>query len=151
MNAILEARHMSVKSWQILDGVECWALLKARHLGRLGFVDQDGPIVLPINYAVVNDVIIFRTDAGSKLDAAVRGDRLAFEIDGFDVLEQAGWSVLVRGVAELVTDETELGLLRSMPLVSWAPGVKPIYVRLGEAEVTGRRITAPDLPAHWWG
>ena len=76
-------------------------------------------------------MVIFRTDAGSKLDAAVRGDRLAFEIDGFDALEQTGWSVLVRGAAELVTDEAELGLLRSMPLVSWAPGLKPIYVRLG--------------------
>ena len=44
---------MSVKSWHILEADECWALLEARHLGRLAFVDQDGPIVLPINYAVV--------------------------------------------------------------------------------------------------
>jgi uncharacterized protein len=142
---------MSVKTWHILEPDECWALLEVRHLGRLAFVDPDGPIVLPVNYAMVNGVVIFRTDAGSKLDAVVRGDRLAFEIDGFDAVEQVGWSVLVRGMAGLVTDETELGLLRSMPLVSWAPGVKPIYVRLGSAEVTGRRITAPDLPAHWWG
>jgi uncharacterized protein len=142
---------MPTKSWHILDTAECWVLLEARHLGRLAFVDQDGPVVLPVNYAVVNDVVIFKTDAGSKLDAALRGDRLAFEIDGFDALEQVGWSVVVRGAAELVTDETELGLLRSMPLVSWAPGVKPIYVRLGAAEVTGRQIMAPDLPAHWWG
>jgi nitroimidazol reductase NimA-like FMN-containing flavoprotein (pyridoxamine 5'-phosphate oxidase superfamily) len=142
---------MPGKSWQILDADECWALLEARHLGRLAFVDQDGPIVLPINYAVVDGVVTFRTNAGGKLDAAVRGDGLALEIDGFDAREQTGWSVLVRGTSELVTDVAELGLLQGMPLVSWAPGLKPIYVRLGAAEVTGRRITAPDLPSHWWG
>src|SRR5580693_4003599 len=107
---------MPVKSWHILEAEECWALLEARHLGRLAFVDQDGPIVLPINYAVVDGVVIFRTDAGGKLDAAVRGDRLAFEIDGFDALEQTGWSVVVRGAAELVTDAAELGLLQGMSL-----------------------------------
>jgi nitroimidazol reductase NimA-like FMN-containing flavoprotein (pyridoxamine 5'-phosphate oxidase superfamily) len=142
---------MAVKTWHILDAAECWALLEARHLGRLAFVDQDGPIVLPINYAVVDGVVIFRTNSGGKLDAALRGDRLALEIDGVDALEQTGWSVLVRGAAELVTDEAELGMLRGLPLVSWAPGLKPIYVRLGRADVTGRRITAPDLPVHWWG
>jgi nitroimidazol reductase NimA-like FMN-containing flavoprotein (pyridoxamine 5'-phosphate oxidase superfamily) len=142
---------MPAKSWHIFDTPECWALLEARHLGRLAFVDQEGPIVLPINYAVVDGVVTFRTDAGGKLDAAVRGDRLALEIDGFDAIEQTGWSVLVRGRAELVTDAAELGLLQGRPLVSWAPGLKPIYVRFGAAEVTGRRINAPDLPAHWWG
>jgi uncharacterized protein len=142
---------MAVKSWHILDTDECWALLEARHLGRLAFVDQDGPMALPINYAAVDRVVTFRTNAGGKLDAAVRGDRLAVEIDGFDASEQTGWSVVVRGVAELVTDGAELGLLQGLPLVSWAPGAKPIYVRIGAAEVTGRRINAPDLPAHWWG
>ena len=34
---------MPVKSWHILEAEECWALLEARHLGRLAFVDQDGP------------------------------------------------------------------------------------------------------------
>jgi uncharacterized protein len=142
---------MAVKSWHILEADECWPLLEARHLGRLAFVDQDGPMVLPINYVVVDGVVVFRTTAGGKLDAAVRGDRLAFEIDGFDALEQTGWSVVVRGAAEVVTDGAELGLLQGMPLVSWAPGLKPIYIRLEAAVVTGRRIIAPDLPAHWWG
>jgi uncharacterized protein len=142
---------MPVKSWHILEVEECWALLEARHLGRLAFVDQDGPMVLPINYVVVDGVVIFRTDAGSKLDAAVRGDRLALEVDGFDGLEQIGWSVVARGRAELVTDGAELGLLQGLPLVSWAPGLKPIYVRLSASVVTGQRIIAPDLPAHWWG
>jgi nitroimidazol reductase NimA-like FMN-containing flavoprotein (pyridoxamine 5'-phosphate oxidase superfamily) len=139
---------MPVKGWHILEAQECWALLEARQLGRLAFVDQDGPIMLPVNYVVVDGVVVFRTDAGSKLDAAVRGDRVAFEIDGFDALEQTGWSVVVRGTAELVTDGAELRLLQGMALVSWAPGLKPIYVRLDAAVVTGQRIIAPDLPAH---
>jgi uncharacterized protein len=142
----LEASEMSATSWHILTASECWALLDSGHVGRLAFVDQNGPVVLPINYAVVNDMVVFRTDAGSKLDAALRGDRLALEIDGFDADERTGWSVLVRGTAELVTDDAELGLLHDLSLESWAPGVKPIYVRLDAAEVTGQRLTASEWP-----
>jgi nitroimidazol reductase NimA-like FMN-containing flavoprotein (pyridoxamine 5'-phosphate oxidase superfamily) len=142
---------MSVKSWHILDFDECQAMLEARHLGRVAFVDQDGPIILPINYALVDGLVVFRTHAGAKLDAARRGASFAFEVDGFDPREQTGWSVVVRGTAELVTDEVELAMLAALPLVSWAPGAKPIYVRIGQAEVTGQRISAPDLPSHWWG
>ena len=58
---------------------------------------------------------------------------------------------MVRGTAAIVTDTAELGLLHNLPLVTWAPGLKPIYVRLDQAVVTGQRIEAPDQPARWWG
>jgi hypothetical protein len=143
--------QLAAKTWHILDRAECRARLESRHLGRLGFVDRDGPIILPVNYALVAGTVVFRTHAGAKLDAAVHGAQLAFEIDGFDALDQTGWSVVVRGAAEVVTSEADLAPIRSLPLVSWAPGAKPIYVQIGAAVITGRRISDPDVPSHWWG
>jgi hypothetical protein len=43
---------------------------------------------------------VIRTDAGSKLAAALRGAPVAFEVDGVDETHQVGWSVVVRGRAE---------------------------------------------------
>jgi uncharacterized protein len=144
---------MSLQQWHILDQGACLTRLESRHLGRVAFLDDAAgrPTILPINYLMVDGSVVFRTDAGSKLDAAQRGTVLAFEIDGFDELDQTGWSVLVRGHAGVVTDEADLDRLRQLPLVTWAPGAKPFYVRIDAAEVTGRRISAAELPSHWWG
>jgi uncharacterized protein len=134
-----------------LDVEECLSLLERRHLGRVAFPDDGRPTILPVNYVFVDGFVVFRTDAGGKLEAALRGDVVAFEIDGIDVINRTGWSVLVRGQAEPVSDPTALARLRAMPLIAWAPGAKPHYVRIAAAEVTGRRISAADLPSSWWG
>jgi nitroimidazol reductase NimA-like FMN-containing flavoprotein (pyridoxamine 5'-phosphate oxidase superfamily) len=142
---------MPEEHWHILDLGECVSLLEQRHLGRVAFLDGGLPTILPVNYVLVDGRVVFRTDAGGKLAAALRGERIAFEIDGIDVSTRTGWSVLVRGQAERVSDPTELVRLRALPLVAWAPGAKPHYVRIGAAAVSGRRISAADLPSRWWG
>jgi nitroimidazol reductase NimA-like FMN-containing flavoprotein (pyridoxamine 5'-phosphate oxidase superfamily) len=38
------------------------------------------PSVVPVNYLLDNDRIVIRTDAGSKLAAALRGASVAFEV-----------------------------------------------------------------------
>jgi uncharacterized protein len=137
--------------WHLLSVEECHILLGRRHLGRLAFVEGELPLILPVNYVLDDGVVIFRTDAGSKLDAAVRGAPVAFEVDGVDELERTGWSVLARGHAQAVTDPDQLDRLRQLPLVPWAPGAKPHYVRLEADEVSGRRISVADMPSSWWG
>jgi nitroimidazol reductase NimA-like FMN-containing flavoprotein (pyridoxamine 5'-phosphate oxidase superfamily) len=136
---------------QILDIEHCLSLLEPRHLGRVAFLDQGRLSILPINYVLVDGAVTFRTDAGGKLEAALRGDQIAFEIDGTEASGRTGWSVLVRGRAERVMDPAELARLQALPLVSWAPGAKPHYIRIAAAEVTGRRIPAARLPSRWWG
>jgi nitroimidazol reductase NimA-like FMN-containing flavoprotein (pyridoxamine 5'-phosphate oxidase superfamily) len=117
----------------------------------VAFLDDGAPTILPVNYVLVDGHVVFRTDAGGKLEAALRREQVAFEIDGVELANRTGWSVLVRGRAERVSDPSELARLRTMPLVAWAPGAKPHYVRIGAAEITGRRISAADLPTSWWG
>src|ERR671910_533676 len=90
-------------------------------------------------------------DECSKLDAAVRGAPVAFEVDGVNRERQTGWSVLIRGQVEYVSDPTDLERLRRLPLVPWAPGAKPHYVRVRPEAVTGRRVSVADLPFNWWG
>jgi len=117
----------------------------------VAIVDGRGPIVLPVNFVLDRHMVVFRTDEGTKLDAASRGGRVAFEIDGADAAAHTGWSVLVRGEAVEVTDPAELARLRELPLDPWAPGAKSRYVRILPAVLTGRRISVSDRPSDWRG
>jgi len=134
--------------WRELTRSECFELLSREHLGRVAVVDDQGPIVFPVNFVLDRHMVVFRTDEGTKLDAAARGGRVAFEVDGTDAAAHTGWSVLVRGEAVEVTDPAELARLRRLRLSPWAPGAKNRYVRILPAKLTGRRISAPGDPAH---
>jgi nitroimidazol reductase NimA-like FMN-containing flavoprotein (pyridoxamine 5'-phosphate oxidase superfamily) len=132
--------------WQELTKSECFGLLARERLGRVALVDDCGPIVFPVNFVLDRNMVVLRTDEGTKLDAAIKGSRVAFEIDGADPATRTGWSVLVRGEAVEVTDPAELARLRRRPLHPWAPGAKAHYVRILPAAVTGRRICASSRP-----
>ena len=130
---------------------ECRRLLAERHLGRLAIPDFGGPAIFPVNYVVDRDLVVFRTDPGSKLDAAAERELVAFEVDAAEAT-RTGWSVVVRGSLGEVTDPGDLERLRAMPLYPWAPGEKARYVCVRPNSVTGRRIRIPDdLPFTWWG
>ena len=135
-----------------LDNDECRSLLAERHLGRLAIPDFGGPVIFPVNYVFDQGLVIFRTDPGSKLDAATERESVAFEVDAIDEASRTGWSVVVRGTLAEVTDPDQLARLRALPLYPWAPGEKTRYVRMRPRTVTGRRIRIPDhLPFTWWG
>jgi uncharacterized protein len=123
-----------------LTKAECFELLASAHLGRLAVVDDRGPIVFPVNYVLDRHSVVFRTEEGTKLDAAGRGSLACFEVDGSDAVTHTGWSVIVRGEVAEVTDQAELARLRELPLQVWAPGTRTRYVRMLPAVLTGRRI-----------
>ena len=136
---------------ELADG-ERRQLLAGRHLGRLALVDDRGPVILPVNYVVDRDAPVFRTDPGTKLDAAAEGAAVAFEVDATDEATRTGWSVVVRGTLGEVTNPEDLARLQALPLYPWAPGDKARYLRVRPASLTGRRIRIPDeLPFTWWG
>jgi nitroimidazol reductase NimA-like FMN-containing flavoprotein (pyridoxamine 5'-phosphate oxidase superfamily) len=135
-----------------LDDSECRRLLAERHLGRLAIPDFGGPVIFPVNYVFDQDLVVFRTDPGSKLDAATEREQVAFEVDATDEATRTGWSVVVRGTLAEITDPADLARLRALPLYPWAPGEKTRYVRVRPGSITGRRIRIPDdLPSTWWG
>jgi uncharacterized protein len=132
--------------WQELTKSECFELLAREHVGRVAVIDDHGPVVVPVNFVLDRHMVVFRTDEGTKLDAASRGSRVAFEIDGIDAVAHTGWSVLVRGEAVEVIDPAELARLRKLRLTPWAPGAKTRYVRILPTALTGRRISASGGP-----
>ena len=118
---------------------ESWDLLRQAVLGRLAVVHDDGPDIFPVNYTVDRGTIVLRTAAGTKY-AAARNNRVAFEVDGYDLDEGEAWSVVARGRAKEVRDVDDAIDLMSLPLVPWAEGSKPHLMRLEPDVVTGRRI-----------
>src|SRR5689334_22383998 len=92
---------------EILDRAECMALLGFAALGRISISSGALPTILPVNYRLVDDQILFRTARGTKLDAATENAVVAFEVDDIDPVNHAGWSVVVTGVAREVADPAE--------------------------------------------
>jgi nitroimidazol reductase NimA-like FMN-containing flavoprotein (pyridoxamine 5'-phosphate oxidase superfamily) len=115
-------------------------LTNGSFVGRLGLVVDRRPLVLPVNYMVDRGTVVFCTAAGTKLNAIVGGADVAFEVDEHRSLRHSGWSVLVRGRAEIVTDNADLAHLRAGPLRPWAKGARANWVRIPLDEVSGRRI-----------
>lgn len=111
---------------QDLTRPQCVALLEQHHFGRLAFVPRAGvmPQITPVNYLLDQDAVIFRSDPGSKLTAAIRDAAVAFEIDGIDDDKHTGWSVVITGHAVEVIAGAELNRLRETLFASWAPGAK---------------------------
>ncbi|WP_460350006.1 pyridoxamine 5'-phosphate oxidase family protein [Actinoallomurus acanthiterrae] len=103
--------------------------------------DDDGRVaVLPVNFVLDGEVVVFRTAEGGKLSAVWQGRPLSFETDEVEPGLRTGWSVLVRGTAEVVTDAATIDDLERLPLAPWSSTPKPYFVRLRAAEITGRRL-----------
>ncbi len=128
---------MSSYGFAELDRQECEALLRTQQVGRVGL---STPLVLPVQYAVFDGEVVFRTAPGEKLIAAVLGRTVAFEIDDFDVSARTGWSVIVTGPAEEVVDRSELARLRELDLHPWAGELRDRFVRIRTVEISGRRV-----------
>jgi uncharacterized protein len=128
---------------QRLSPADCLALLQRAPVGRVGVSIEALPAVLPVNFVLVDSAVVFRTVPGTKLDAATAGAIVAFEVDSYEPDGTSGWSVMVQGRAEEVSDPTELSRLRATPLRSWAlDETADRFVRIEASLVSGRRF-------HW--
>lgn len=126
-----------------LSPEHCLRLLRGQtvHVGRIGMTGEDGqPLVIPVNYRLDGDTVVFRTEPGSLLATCAAERRVAFEADEVDGAWREGWSVLIQGTAYQVTDLVEIHRLRRLPLRPWAPGDRSLYVRIVPAQITGRQI-----------
>jgi uncharacterized protein len=120
---------------------ECLRLLRAFTVGRVAIAPAVGAaLVVPVNYVVDGDVIVFRSDLGEKL-GLLHERPASFQIDGIDDFHRTGWSVLVRGTAFRTTAAD----VERLDIRSWAAGDKQYWVRVVPDEITGRRLVAPDL------
>lgn len=119
----------------------CWRLVTRAGFGRIGFVYDGEPMVLPVNCAVIDDKVVFRTEGHSMLHDLGPGTKVAFEADHVDHVAETGWSVLVRGALWDVDDPAFAARLEALPTHPWAPGVKDRWMVVVPTHVSGRSIT----------
>jgi len=128
----------------VLSHDECLRRIRDTQIGRVAFVDDGEPMILPVNHGLDGDAVVFLTAPGAKLLAADRELPVAFEVDAYDADRRAGWSVLVRGTASTVEDPAEVSRLNQLGVSPWADLAERInWVRIRTYSLTGREVVHP--------
>jgi nitroimidazol reductase NimA-like FMN-containing flavoprotein (pyridoxamine 5'-phosphate oxidase superfamily) len=119
----------------------CQTLLREHTFGRLAFVANDAPVVLPVNYRFVETSgktwIALRTRPGNVIDHEAM--KVAFEIDGIDPAKRQGWSVLVRGTLHHV-DPDAAGFRERFDPEPWVLAERDAWLIIEPFAISGRRL-----------
>lgn len=128
----------------VLSEDESWRLLASVALGR--FVTTIGTRleIFPVNFVVQRRTVLFRTAEGTKLITAVMSDRVLFEADDHNIIN--GWSVIVRGTAELLESPEDIAAAERAQLLPWTATEKRRFVRITPKEISGRYFTFGSPP-----
>ncbi len=122
-----------------LSTPECYRLLASQRLGRIGLVVEGHPEIFPVNYALLDELIVFRTAPGTKLEHSFM-ESAVFEVDGVE--ENGTWSVVVKGIVQELPASIQLlaRAQRELELRPDAPGERHHWLAVHPIEVTGRRF-----------
>ncbi|MFZ1993881.1 MAG: pyridoxamine 5'-phosphate oxidase family protein [Solirubrobacteraceae bacterium] len=129
---------------------ECLRLLSATTVGRVVVVrEAEGtPVIRPVNYAFddASQSVVFRCIPGTKFGGLMRASRAWFEIDDIDADRRAGWSVIIAGVTEVVTQPAEVRRLDTIGVDTWIAGDDAEWIRIRARVVSGRRVLSTVGP-----
>lgn len=115
-------------------------------VGRIGFTGRYGPVILPVNFKLIDGAVVFRTDADGALGEDLRTGitdaeyRVAFEIDQIDATDRTGWSVMIQGAAHYLEEPEERAAAARAGIVPWVGGEKDLYIRIRPTLTSGRRV-----------
>jgi nitroimidazol reductase NimA-like FMN-containing flavoprotein (pyridoxamine 5'-phosphate oxidase superfamily) len=120
---------------------ECRELLGSHSFGRLAIVTGGQPIIFPVNYRFADDCVVFMSNEGTKLSGADLA-RVAFEVDNVDPKSGDGWSVVVVGTANDISDalDDRSEALRHLAVETAVPGKRTHWVEIVAQRITGRRL-----------
>ncbi len=125
----------------ILSEAECRGLLAESQMGRVAVVAPDGPHIVPVNYTLVDESLIFRTSPSTVFATYADNANIAFEVDFANDARRIGWSVVARGRASVVHDSRELAhIARVWEPQPWAGGERNLHIRLVYTDLTGRSV-----------
>ena len=99
-----------------LSREECYAFLRKSHTGRVGVSSNALPSILPVNFALVDDTVVFSAQATGELFRATVGSVIAFEVDANSRRDCFEWSVLVQGIAQEINRERLSNRMQAMQL-----------------------------------
>jgi len=124
----------------------CVELLSENNVGRIAVIENGYPVVLPVNYRLVQaeqqTLIAVRTRPDNVIDRA--GPPVAFEIDGIDAYHRTGWSVLVRGKLHHMIDAERRSRPGLLDPQSWVHGDRDAWLLIEPESITGRRLSTAD-------
>ncbi len=129
-----------------LSSTDSLRLLATHEVGRIVYTDGGLPAVTPVNYTYDGEHVLIRTSEMSQLVRKAPNAIVAFEVDELDRQARRGWSVVVTGPCELVTDPDKLAHVASLNLHPWAEGDRNVVLQIATTIVTGYQIAGAQAP-----
>ena len=128
-------------SCEVLDAAACWSLLRGESVGRIGYVADERPTIVPVNFAVIHDRIVFRSDPGDKV-SRLPLRHVCIEADGSADVNHV-WSVVAVGLARDVTTalDVEYEEMRRTIVSTFVPLQDPHWIAIDVESISGRRLS----------
>jgi nitroimidazol reductase NimA-like FMN-containing flavoprotein (pyridoxamine 5'-phosphate oxidase superfamily) len=125
---------------------ECWDLLRARNVGRIGFDRGRGLRIHPVHYRVSDGHLSVTTSRDSELGMFSQmfadGALVSLEVDQLEDEAAERWSVLVNARVEAVDGDEAADTGDTPPDAPRPPaGHDELTLLLTPVEITGRRRT----------
>jgi nitroimidazol reductase NimA-like FMN-containing flavoprotein (pyridoxamine 5'-phosphate oxidase superfamily) len=130
---------------QVLTDAQCMTRLSQQRIGRVSVTKDALPVIVPVNFVTDGANVVFRTHRHGLLAHACDSNVIAFEVDDFSITADAGWSVLVVGVARLLCASEHVRAL-TFGLASAAGEDCDQFVQLRIERISGREIAAAAMP-----
>jgi uncharacterized protein len=123
-----------------LDRAESVRLLAGVPVGRLTFTINALPAVRPMNFALVDALIVLRTATGTTVARTVDDMIVAFEADELDPAARPGWPVTCDRPRRTGRRPGAIARCQEVPLMPWAPGVRDQFVTITTELVESLRV-----------
>jgi hypothetical protein len=104
------------------------------------------PEIFPVNFVTQRRTVLFRTAPGQQ--AVQRCDDRPGRFRGRRPHCAAGWSVIIKGSAHVLSANADVLDAEKAQLLPWIATLKPFYVRVIASEITGRRFKFGPEPDH---
>ncbi|MHA7155733.1 pyridoxamine 5'-phosphate oxidase family protein [Arthrobacter sp. TMN-50] len=131
-----------LRASQTLNADECWALMAGQTTGRIGFLYEGMVTIFPLNCIVYDGGVYFRTSEDAVI-ARSQLEQAAFQLDHIDTPTRSGWTILVNGPVNRITDPALLKTLwGSRADEPWAPGQRNVFFGISPRKISGRRLRA---------
>jgi len=125
-----------------IDDEQCRGYLAGGGVGRVIFRSAGRPVALPVNFKMLGDDVIFRSENNGEVSAVASEEPVSFEVDRIDDAMSEGWSVLATGTMTPVRAVAQIHEVEALGIEPWAGGDRHTYFRLSVTKLTDKRINA---------
>lgn len=132
---------------EMLTESACLRLLGTVRVGRVALTRRALPVVLPVSFALDGSALILRTAVGSALATSPDDMVVAFEAGELDPDTGSGWSVLVTGTMQTISEAVAVARAEQLHPAAWVSDDLHRFVRLTPGLVSGNRVEHPPGPA----